>query len=500
MRFIPSAATLCAVILLLHPGLKAFGAVLQLAGGDGAGLDSSIAILDAAGKDGDEVYRVDEGELIDGAKEDPKHPGWYSIQGKDRNGKPRTFWFKKSKNLTSVDPDKVQIGMDVQGAVTATSRAGLTWNTAKESEKVGWPDGKSKLKYLDSELAEMEDPITHEFRWQLFYKVKFSKKGEGWLNADYIRNDVVKNVEDDPLGDFIKTDDPLGDFIKQKKEVSAKAKQDPPCVPTRKHAVPAPKVVVEAKEALHPLAVEEVIERITPHLGKCLLNNSMDLPALARGASAFDSTVLKHWEASSVPKNIPSPLSGNLKKEDLVNIDTLARTIYGEMASCFDNGLQYPMAMAKVVANRVEYIQKHQGEATPFAPKNVFEKARDKLKGIFSAVLTHSYQFSVWNKQIDGKTNPSLKQVLCPPRDPAAKFWPKVKPSKKESNIWKESIRIATEAVLFPEKFKKQTEHVTELYYTSGLGYFMEGFQRAHHTVDGKALSRGRCIELWRKK
>lgn len=491
MRFVPSSATVCAVILLLHPGQKAFGTVLQLSQGDGSELDSSVAIQDAAGKHGEEVYRMDEGELIEGAKEDPKHPGWYSIQGKDRLGKPHTFWFKKAKNLSSVDPDKVQIGLDVQGSTTLTSKPGLSWNTAKPSEKVGWPEEKDQLKYLDSELVEMEDPITHEFRWQLFYKVKFIHQpknpnaaltiGEGWVNADYIRNDIVRNDEEDKLGELIKN---LGE------------RHAPTCTPSPKHTVPHAKVVVEAKEALHPLAVDEIVDRITPHLGKCLLDDSLDLPALGKESSAFDSTVLKHWKQSSVPKDIPSPLSGNLKKSDLVNIDTFARTIYGEMASCFDNGLQYPMAMAKVVSNRVEYIRKHEGEATPFAP----EETSHELKGSFSSVLTHPYQFSVWNKMIGGKTNPSLKQVLCPPRDPGAKFWPKVKPSQKEHNIWKESIRIATEAVLFPERFRKQTERITELYYTSGLGFFMEGFQRAKHSILGKPVSRGRCIELWRKK
>ncbi|MFL5815193.1 MAG: hypothetical protein ACJ763_16570 [Bdellovibrionia bacterium] len=477
--------------MLLLPGQKAFGTVLQLAQGDGAGLDSSVAIVDSAGKDGEEVYRMDEGELIEGAKEDPKHPGWYSLQGKDRNGKPHTFWFKKSKNLNSVDPGKVQIGLDVEGAVTLTRKPGLSWSTAKASDKVGWPVAQDKLKYLDSELVEMEDPITHEIRWQLFYKVKFTHKskksaadvteGEGWVNADYIRNDIVRNDEEDQLGQLIKKLD---------------KKDDPKCAPDRKHTAPHAKAVVEAKEALQPLAEEEIVERISPHLGKCLLDDSLNVPELGKGTSAFDSTVLKHWKEASTPKDIPSPLSGKLTKSDLVNIDTFARTIYGEMASCFDNGLQYPMAMAKVVSNRVEYIQKHEGEATPFAPESI----RDKLKGSFSAVLTHPYQFSVWNKKIDGKTNPSLKQVLCPPRDPEAKFWPKVKPSKKESGIWKESIRIAIEAVLFPEKFRKKTEHVNELYYTSGLGYFMQGFQRAYHAVMGKPVSRGRCIELWRKK
>lgn len=491
MRFVPGSATVCAVILLLLPVQKAFGTVLQLSEGNGSGRDSSVAIQDVAGKDGEEIYRMDEGELIQGAKEDPKHPGWYSFQGKDRNGKPHTFWFKKSKNLNPVDPDKVQIGLDVPGSTTLTSKPGLTWSTAKASEKVGWPEEKDKLKYLDSELVEMEDPITHEYRWQLFYKVNYTHKpkkanaaeikGEGWVNADFIRNDIVRNDEEDKLGELIKN---LGE------------RHAPTCTPSQKHHVPEPKVVVEAKEILRPSAMEQIIDRISPHLGKCLLDDSLDLPALGKETSAFDSTVLKHWKKSSVPKDIPSPLSGSLKKADLVNIDTFARTIYGEMASCFDNGLQYPMAMAKVVSNRVEYIRKHEGEATPFAP----EEPNHELKGNFSSVLTHPYQFSVWNKMIGGKTNPSLKQVLCPPRDPEAKFWPKVKPSKKESNIWKESIRIATEAVLFPEKFRKQTERITELYYTSGLGYFMDGFQRAHHSIDGKPISRGRCIELWRKK
>ena len=87
-----------------------------------------------------------------------------------------------------------------------------------------------------------------------------------------------------------------------------------------------------------------VVEALKPFIGFCTLNENRDFPAidLNTKTSAFDLTLFRKWQNIS-PEVVG--LDGSIiPKIDLISIDVLARTIYGEMSRCFDDGIQYPIS------------------------------------------------------------------------------------------------------------------------------------------------------------
>lgn len=241
---------------------------------------------------------------------------------------------------------------------------------------------------------------------------------------------------------------------------------------------------------------DAVVEGLKPVIGFCTLNDNRDFPAidLNTKTSGFDLTLFRKWQNMS-PEVIG--LNGNvIPKIDLISIDVLARTIYGEMSRCFDDGIQYPMAMAKVAVNRADWIVAHPKRRSRFSTVKPHE-----LKSPLTSVLTSPAQFSVWNKKLKGGPNHSLKHVLCPPAHAKKGYWKTNKGfSKKEADIWTKSLEIAAEAVLDPKRFKEKTKLVNEMYYTSNVSWAREGYIETETAVGSTATGRidnDACMMTW---
>jgi hypothetical protein len=115
--------------------------------------------------------------------------------------------------------------------------------------------------------------------------------------------------------------------------------------------------------------------------------------------------------------------------------------------------------------------------------------------------VTTPSQFNVWKKyNEDGTTNGSLTLALCPPSDPNKDSWQKFKPGKDELAIWENTLRIATEAVLFPNKFNNRTSEVKSTYYDYNSGPADPwGYHRVYPSIDGRKVSRVACMQIWKR-
>ena len=241
-----------------------------------------------------------------------------------------------------------------------------------------------------------------------------------------------------------------------------------------------------------PQGLDAVVERLMPVIGSCLLKGKdLELPSLDGEGVAFDQTLLPYWNAKN---DKVKGLDGKVvSKVDLVSIDALARTLYGEMAICFGKGLEYPQAVTKIVLNRVDFITENPKR------KSLFTRGKPhELKSPLTQVLMSPYQFSTWNKRHGKKPNHSLKHVLCPPSRADAPFYAGHKPPKGEQKIWRQALTIAAQAVLEAKKFKQRTGGVKEYYYTSGLGKFQgNDFKRTYPSIGDKKITNARCVETW---
>ncbi len=182
--------------------------------------------------------------------------------------------------------------------------------------------------------------------------------------------------------------------------------------------------------------------------------------------------------------------------EDIVTIDALARTLYGEMGICFKHGLHYPMAVAKIALNR-----SRSDELAFFRFTNSATHIQGKSK--LNMIVTTPSQFQSWipkeEVRIENKSvkTTAFKQTLCPPSNPNKNFYLGYKPDIDQLNIWTNAVRIATEAVLFPDKFDKRTHSITGTLYSSGLAGNPWDKKKVFRKIEGRSLSLESCIQIW---
>jgi len=207
-----------------------------------------------------------------------------------------------------------------------------------------------------------------------------------------------------------------------------------------------------------------------------------------KNKNVYDQFVLPTLLQTSVPK-IVNESGKQMTREELIQIDTLARTLYGEIGSCYRRGLQYPMAVAKVILNRTNNSDRH--DEFIFPPHS--SKAPTLTK-----VCTSPSQFSMWLKKLNSKSNGPLHQGLCPPREANKPFWKSDSASKTEADIWKNTMRIATEAILYPKKFKERTSQVDGYFYTSDVGSFFK-MRKVIPSIEGKPIDNSKCLEMWKE-
>ena len=99
-------------------------------------------------------------------------------------------------------------------------------------------------------------------------------------------------------------------------------------------------------------------------------------------------------------------------------------------------------------------------------------------------------------KTHNGKKNGPLAHALCPPSDKNKPFWSGAKPSKEEQDIWENTLRIATEAVLFPKKFNARTSQLKQFHYTSGMDSFF-GMKQVFPWIADRKVSKNACVQVW---
>jgi hypothetical protein len=97
------------------------------------------------------------------------------------------------------------------------------------------------------------------------------------------------------------------------------------------------------------------------------------------------------------------------------------------------------------------------------------------------------------------KMNPSLTMALCPPSDPNQMYYKGTKPTKFETDIWDNAIRIATQTVVQPKKFKQRTSQVNGFFYTSGMGKFY-GMKQVFPEIEDRKVEHNACLEVWMEK
>ncbi|MNL84395.1 hypothetical protein D3C87_2123490 [compost metagenome] len=56
-------------------------------------------------------------------------------------------------------------------------------------------------------------------------------------------------------------------------------------------------------------------------------------------------------------------------------------------------------------------------------------------------------------------------------------------------------MRIATEAVLYPKKFKSRSPNLTQLFYTSDLG--RPKWKQVNPKVEGRTINKDYCLMTW---
>ncbi len=232
--------------------------------------------------------------------------------------------------------------------------------------------------------------------------------------------------------------------------------------------------------------IEDQCKEDTANIIKSKIGQCFSMASDTKKTNLYDDVILKTIQDVK-PDGLKAEDGRPVTNADLVAIDSLARTMYGEMASCYKHGLEYPMAVARIALNRIDN-------------EKLFVRGQhNQSKLPIAKVATSPTQFNVWLRKLNGDSNPSKEMALCPPRSPSQKLLNGRKPYAQELSIWNHTVRIATEAVLFPKGFKKKTEGVKDIYYyTSGMGKFY-GMELQNRSIAGRKISKSSCVELWKE-
>lgn len=227
-------------------------------------------------------------------------------------------------------------------------------------------------------------------------------------------------------------------------------------------------------------------------VGECPLKDPTVMPAKLPKENIFDAFVYNRLKKQKVPLLVNEQMR-LMTSDDLLNIDSLARTIYGEMGKCFRKGLQYPIAAALVAVNRNDSKLRFKE----------WTKTQVKRKVASLPALTHIVttpeKFNVWKVYEAGKVNGPLHHSLCPARTVNKPFWKTNRASQAEVDIWKNAVRIATEAVMFPSRFKARSPAMRNInFYTSGMGQYGDYLQ-VFPFVNDRPLEHFECIEMWKE-
>lgn len=391
---------------------------------------------------------------------------------------------------------KVYLGNleDDDDVLTVYSEAGKNWircnrdtvHAKKDNCTVtGWPNRDADITVIGKPVVKnVIDPFSGKIIDEVFYEIEFkypvtnssgvqyTKEGTGYLSES-----VLTAKKYTPF------------YSKTLKELQSEIDNEV-CPPDQKKAVlKKPKEITQLSKALNSKKFIAESTNIYESIGQCVLDNPTKAPTRFPAGNIFDSMVMPEIKASQ-KLDIYREDQQQVNTDDLINIDALARTLYGEMGGCFRNGLQYPMAVARIIVNRTEAKNKHS-----LFIKNTHVDEKPTL----ARVATTPSQFNNWMKK-DNENDPNgpLHHSLCPPKEINKPFWNAQKASKEDVEVWKNAVRIATEAIIYPKKFKERTSDLEGIYYyTSDMGKFYNSELITNKKINGRPIESTRCIELW---
>jgi hypothetical protein len=227
-------------------------------------------------------------------------------------------------------------------------------------------------------------------------------------------------------------------------------------------------------------------------IGECAIEPATKLPKKLPKENIFDALVYNRVKKHKLPA-IYNEKGQQITHDELVTIDALARTIYGEMGKCFKKGLQYPIAAALVAVNRYDNKPRFKEWTSSYTKRKVASVPP------LTKIVTTPEKFNNWMKKNGDKPNGPLHHSLCPPRAVNKPFWKANMASQDQVDIWKNAVRIATEAVMFPSKFKARSPAMKNInFYTSGLGQY-NNYLQVFPFVNDRPLEHFDCIEMWKE-
>jgi len=331
-----------------------------------------------------------------------------------------------------------------------------------ECEKIALPNN-AQLKVLDAQVIKEKNNLGEE-ELKTYYSVSAEGvDGPFWISAD----NTATEFEDSYLSELVRTD----------------PKKD--CDPTNNNIEDLIKGAEDIENRSVDQMVDQTVETLLPHVGECFEGFS--------GAEAYRSKVAPKVKAASVSR---------VTKDELVAIDLMSRTIYGEMASCNRYGSAYLNAVAKIILNRKEYSEGHLKEAKSKPNKASSAKAKakefydEKFEGVgggFGPVILKPYAFSLWNKG-----DPAGDNAFCPAH-PTKKSGPQ---DQASIDAYKEAVRAAIKAVKYPDQLKQEMKPVTQHFYTSKIAMPSQHAYNEAGVIKTSAgnIDKKSCMRLWKSK
>ncbi len=413
-----------------------------------------------------------------------------------------TFLLSAASNAkSSKEPAKYSVGQSVylgnleddDDVLTVYSESGKNWVRcnrdtvhAKKDNCVikGWPNRDADIKIIGPAVVkEVIDPFSGQKVEEIFYQVDFKYTATSSTGTKYIKEDAGY------LPESVLTAKRYTPFYSKTLKELQNEIDNEVCPPSKNTVIKKPKEITELSKALNSQKFIAESTTIYKSIGQCVIDNPTKAPTRFPAGNIFDTMVIPEI-TSSQKLDIYREDKEQVNTDDLINIDALARTLYGEMGGCFRNGLQYPMAVARIIVNRSEAKNKH----------GLFIKSSHADgKPTLAKVATTPSQFNNWMKK-DNESDPNgpLHHSLCPPKEINKPFWNSQKASKEDVEVWKNAVRIATEAIIYPKKFKERTSDLDGIYfYTSGMGKFYNSKLIAGKKINDRPIDSSRCIELW---
>lgn len=390
----------------------------------------------------------------------------------------------------------------------------------------GWPSSQEKLKVLESRPIRKRDPETGKVSMELYYYVETQYKRKtcginddleeeekahycpektfkvkGWMPAsralDFKRQDTYPGEEI-----FAYTDEELRQFemaIKRLKDQECQfaksmrsgledmhltldealrfpfKKEDiGKCTDEAKRFIQKMKATIAANEDIYNEKIKAEESKKKPNWNKIndleVERSQKELSKLNQlwrsNKTPFDEFIRDYWdERYSKPSESKNRF---LTKDQMISIDALARSLYGEMreSGCSSRTSSYYKEIARVMFNRAALIKKKNGPIEKFISQESLNRIGEpKDASIFKIlpdVISSPYQISSWNAN-----DHNLMVNLCP--DPK-------RPEDKAA--WKLAKSVAIEAVVNTEKFLDETKEVQSVFYASKIRPFWENDSR----------------------